>query len=62
MVIPYSDEPVYKYNPIEMRQELTRPDSKLRYNIYSREWVYVKWLFIYRCPDNMSAEEKPANA
>lgn len=35
-------EPVYKYNPLEMRQELTHPDSKLRYNIYSQEWVYVK--------------------
>ena len=37
-----STEPVYKYNALEMRQELTHPDSKIRYNVYSREWIYVK--------------------
>ena len=40
--IPDSDEPVYKYNAIESRYELTHPDSKIRYNVFQREWVYVK--------------------
>lgn len=42
MVMPDSGEPVYKYNPIESRYELTYPDSKIRYNVFEGEWVYVK--------------------
>jgi hypothetical protein len=37
-----SDEPTYKYNPIEMRYEITYPDSKLRYNVFENEYQYVK--------------------
>lgn len=40
--IPDSGEPVYKYNPQENRMELTHPESELRYNVYQREWVYVR--------------------
>lgn len=36
------EEPVYKYNPIERQYELTHTDSRLRYNVMEREWVYVK--------------------
>lgn len=38
----YEQEPVYKYNPIERKYEITYPDSPLRYNIYEREWEFVK--------------------
>ena len=40
--VPDDNEPVYKYNAMEGRQELTHKESKLKYNVYSREWVYVK--------------------
>jgi len=40
--VPDDNEPVYKYNAMEGRNELTHKESKLKYNVYSREWVYVK--------------------
>lgn len=34
--------PVYKYNPYELKYELTREQSQLKYNVFENEWVYVK--------------------
>lgn len=37
-----NQQPGYKYNPIELKYELTQPESKLRYNVFEQEWVFVK--------------------